>query len=147
MSYNSVHSAHATIAILPAQVYTKCAMVIRYASAVVTIAGILALASGLVFWAGGPPSLVSMHMLLGFLTVIGLWTVGIAQALSTGGSWILAAIAFIVGALTIYIGLNQAAMVAGEHHWLVQLSHLVLGILSIGVNHMAAARHRRAAVG
>ena len=122
-------------------------MVIRYASAVVTIAGILALASGLVFWAGGTPSLVSMHMLLGFLTVTGLWTVGIAQALSTGGSWILAAVAFIVGALTIYIGLNQAAMFLGEHHWLIQLSHLVLGILSIGVGHMAAARHRRAAVG
>ncbi len=109
-------------------------MVIRYASAVVTIAGILGFVSGLVFWVGGAPSLVTMHMLLGFLTVIGLWTVGIAQALSTGGSWILAAVACIVGALTIYIGMNQAAMLPGEHHWLVQLSHLLLGILCIGVS-------------
>jgi hypothetical protein len=122
-------------------------MVIRYASAVVTIAGILALASGLVFWSGGAPSLVSMHMLLGFLTVTGLWTIGIAQALTAGGSWALAAVAFIVGALTIYIGMNQAAMFLGEYHWLIQHSHLVLGILSIGIGHMAAARHRRATEG
>ena len=142
-----MQSERTGIAIPLAQVYTKCAMVIRYACAVVTIAGILAFVSGLVFWVGGAPSLVTMHMLLGFLTVIGLWTVGIAQALSTGGSWILAAVACIVGALTIYIGMNQAAMLPGEHHWLVQLSHLLLGILCIGVSHMAAARHRRAAVG
>src|SRR5688572_15644897 len=103
-------------------------MVIRYASAVVTIAGILALVSGLVFWVGGAPSLVTMHMLLGFLTVAGLWIIGIAQALSSGGSSILAAIAFLVGTLTIYIGMNQTAMFLGEYHWLIQLSHLVLGI-------------------
>jgi hypothetical protein len=118
-------------------------MVIRYASAVVTIAGILALASGLVFWSGRAPSLLSMHMLLGFLTVTGLWTIGVAQALSAGGSWGLAALAFVVGALTIYIGMNQAAMFLGEHHWLIQLSHLILGMLSIGIGHMAAARRRR----
>lgn len=142
-----MHSARTGIAIPLAQVYTKCAMVIRYASAIVTIAGILALVSGLVFWVGGAPSLVSMHMLLGFLTVAGLWTIGIAQALSSGGSSILAALAFVVGALTIYLGMNQAAMLPGEHHWLVQLSHLVLGILCIGVSHMAGARHRRATAG
>jgi hypothetical protein len=119
-------------------------MVIRYASAVVTIAGILALASGLVFWSGSAPSLLSMHMLLGFLTVIGLWTVGVVQAVTAGGSPGLAALAIVVGALTIYIGMNQAAMLPGQHHWIIQLSHLILGILSIGIGHMAAARQRRA---
>ena len=85
-----------------------------------------------------------MHMLLGVLTVAALWTIGSAQAIA-GGSWILAAVAFIVGALTIFIGMNQASMFLGEHHWLIQVSHLILGILSIGVGHMAAARQRRAA--
>ena len=120
-------------------------MVIRYASAVITLAGLLALISGLLFWFGSAPSLVSMHMLLGVLTVAALWTIGSAQAISAGGSWILAAVAFIVGALTIFIGMNQASMFLGEHHWLIQVSHLILGILSIGVGHMAAARQRRAA--
>jgi len=119
-------------------------MVHRYAAAVMTFAGMLALASGLYFWLTGSVSLGSMHMLLGFLTVAGLWTIGIAQAITAGGSSALAAVAFIVGALTIYIGMNQAAMFLGEHRWLIQLSHLVLGILSIGIGHMAAARQRRA---
>ena len=122
-------------------------MVIRYASAVVTLAGILALISGLVLWFGAAPGLVSMHMLLGFLTVAGLLTIGIAQIRSTGGSYALASLAVILGALTIYIGMNQAAMLPGEHHWLVQTGHLILGILCIGLGHVAAARQRRSAAG
>jgi hypothetical protein len=120
-------------------------MVIRYAFAVITLAGLLALASGLAFWFGAALSLMSMHMLLGLLTVAGLWTTGLAQARSPGGSSILAAVAIILGALTIYIGMNQTAMLPGEYHWLVQIGHLILGILCIGMGHMAAARQRRGA--
>jgi len=119
-------------------------MVSRYASAVVTLSGILALLSGLVIWFGIAPSMVSMHMLLGFLTVAGLWTIGIAQARLAGGSLILAALAVIVGALTIYIGMNQTVILPGQYHWLIQAGHVILGILCIGVAHMAAARQRRA---
>jgi len=126
-----------------AQVYTKCAMVIRYATAIVTLAGILALVSGLILWFGTAPGLQSMHMLLGFLTVAGLWTLGIAQLRSKGGSSTLAALAIFLGALTIYIGMNQTTMLPGEHHWLVQIGHLLLGIVCVGLGHVAAARQRR----
>jgi len=119
-------------------------MINRYAVAVVTLAGALALITGLVLWFGGAASLVSMHMLLGFLTVASMGIVAIRQALSSAGSWILALIALSVGALTIYVGMNQAAMRLGENHWLIQIGHLVLGILTIGVAHMAVARQRRA---
>ena len=119
-------------------------MVIRYGTAIVTLAGLLAFLSGVAFWFGVAPGLVSMHMLLGLLTVAGLWAIAVAQALSTGGSYILAAIAIGVGALTIYVGINQTAMLSGEHHWLIQLGHVILGVLTIGVGHMAAARQRRA---
>jgi hypothetical protein len=120
-------------------------MVIRYATGVVTFAGILALVSGLAYWLGIGSGFVSMHMLLGYLTVAGLWTLAIAQAFSTNGSSALATLAVIIGALTIYFGMNQTAMLPGEHHWLIQTGHLILGILTIGVGHMAAARQRRAA--
>lgn len=120
-------------------------MVIRYATAVVTLAGVLALISGLALWFGAAPGLVSMHMLLGFLTVAGLLTSGIAQVRAAGGSSTLAALAVILGALTVYIGMNQSAIFPGEHHWLVEIGHLILGILCIGLGHMAAARQRRGA--
>ena len=120
-------------------------MIARYASAVVTLGGILALLSGLAHWLGIAPDFLSMHMLLGYLTVAGLWTIGIAQAFSAGGSSLVAALAIVVGAFTIYLGMNQTVLLPGENHWLIQLAHLVLGILTIGVGHMAAARQRHGA--
>ena len=40
---------------------------------VVRVAGVLALLLGLLFWTGDALSLVPVHMLLGVLTVLGLW--------------------------------------------------------------------------
>jgi hypothetical protein len=118
-------------------------MVIRFASLILTLAGVLALISGLLFWAGTALNLISMHMLLGFLAVAALWVIGIGQAFSKSGSWILAACALGVGAIMIYVGLYQASLMVGPYHWVVEVAHLALGILIIGLGHMAAARHRR----
>jgi hypothetical protein len=65
-------------------------MVIRITSVVLSVAGVLTLISGLLFWTGAALNLVSMHMLLGFLSVAALWIVGIG-GLFQGGSWITAA--------------------------------------------------------
>ena len=118
-------------------------MIIRIASAALTLAGLLALISGLLFWTGRTLNLVSMHMLLGFVAVGALWVIAIGQALAKGGSWILAAGALIVGAATIVIGMRQATLMVGEFHWIVEALHLVLGVLTIGIGHMGAARYRK----
>jgi hypothetical protein len=115
-------------------------MVVRITSFVLTIAGALALISGLFFWAGLALNLVSMHMLLGFLSVAALWIIGIGQAFSTGGSWTIAACAIVIGALTAYVGLYQSTWMIGQLHWVIQAIHLLLGVLTIGLGHMAAAR-------
>jgi len=122
-------------------------MLVRYSAAILTLAGILALVLGLLYWAGMAMQLMTMHMPLGFLTVAALWLIGFAQAAVKGGSWLIAAAAFIVGALTIIFGLFHAALMAGESHWVVQTLHLTLGILTIGLGHMAAARYRKVAAG
>lgn len=118
-------------------------MVIRIASIVLSLAGVLALISGLFFWAGTALHLVSMHMLLGFLTIAALWVVAIGQCFSKAGSGIIAAGALLVGALTIVIGLYQASLMVGPLHWVIEVIHLVLGILTIGLGHIAAARYRK----
>ena len=120
-------------------------MLIRTASIVLSLAGLLSLILGLLFWAGMALNLVSMHMLLGFLAVAALWVIGVGQAFAKGGSWILAVAAFIVGTMTIVFGLYQASLMVGDFHWVVQVTHLVLGILTIGLGHMGAARFRKAA--
>jgi hypothetical protein len=84
-----------------------------------------------------------MHMLLGFLTVGALWVIGIGQAFFAGGSRSMALCAVAVGALTIVVGMMHPSVMVGQFHWIIQVIHLLLGILTIGVGHMAAARHRK----
>jgi len=118
-------------------------MAIRIASMVLSLTGLLALILGLLFWTGSALNLVSLHMLLGFLAVGALWIVGVAQALTRSGSWIIATVAIIVGALMVVLGLIQASLMVGEFHWVIRIVHLLLGLLTIGMGHMAAARSRK----
>ena len=118
-------------------------MVIRYASAVLTLSGALALILGLLFWTGVALNLVSMHMLLGFLAIGSLWVIGFGQFLSRSGSWMIAVGTLLVGALTGVFGLYQSSLMIGEAHWLIQVAHLLLGVLTIGLGHMGAARYRK----
>jgi hypothetical protein len=119
-------------------------MVVRIASAVLSLAGLLALLSGLLFWTGVALNLVSLHMLLGLLAVGALWTIGIAQATVKGGSWIIAAAALVLGVLTLIVGLYQSLLLLGPWHWIIGVTHLLLGILTIGLGHIGAARYRKA---
>jgi len=118
-------------------------MAIRIASAVLSLAGLLALLSGLLFSAGLAMNLMSLHMLLGFLAVAALWAIGIAQLFSPGGNWVVATSAVILGVLTIFIGLYQSTLMVGQLHWIIEVIHPTLGILTIGLGHMGAARYRR----
>jgi hypothetical protein len=124
--------------------FYSAAMVIRIASAVLTLAGLLALISGGLFWIGLALNLMSLHMLLGFVAVAALWTIGVAQAIAHRGSWVIALCAVLVGALTIALGFYQSSLMVGPLHWVVEITHLILGILTIGLGHMGAARYRKA---
>jgi len=118
-------------------------VIIRITSIVLSLAGSIALIFGLLFWAGFAVNLISIHMLLGLLAVASLWVVGIGQAFAQTGSWMIAVCALVVGALTIVFGLYQSSMLVGSFHWVVQIVHLLLGILTIGLGHMATARYRK----
>jgi hypothetical protein len=122
-------------------------MVIRIASVVLSLAGLLALILGLLFWAGTAMHLISMHMLLGLLAVGALFVIGIGQAFSKNGSWIIAACSLLVGAIMLVLGMIQSTLMVGELHWIMQVSHLVLGLLTIGMGHMGAARYRKGSAG
>ncbi len=118
-------------------------MVIRYASMILSVAGLLALLFGLLFWAGIAMNFISLHMLLGLLAVAALWLIGVSHAIAKGGSWTIAIIALATGALTLYVGLYQSAMIVGASHCVIQVIHLVLGVLIVGLGHMATARYRK----
>ncbi len=119
-------------------------MAIRIASFVLRIAGLLALVLGILFWSGNATQLVPIHMLLGFLVVLALLVIGIGQALTSAGSWMVAALAILVAILLPIIGLTQNSLMLNPSHWVIQVTHLLVAVIAIGLGEMGAARYRRA---
>jgi hypothetical protein len=117
-------------------------MVFRIASIVLRLCGALALILGILFWSGNTLNLIPIHMLLGLLVVLSLWIVGIGQAFSSSGSWPLAGGALLLGLLVIVVGRTQSSLLVGPFHWVIQVVHLLLGILAVGIGQIAAARWR-----
>src|SRR5258707_12181552 len=101
---------------------TYAVMIIRIASIVLSLAGILALIFGLVLWTGMALNFISLHMLLGLLAVAALWVIGIGQALVRGGSWIIAACALIVGGFTRWPRMIQASLLVGDYPLIISVS-------------------------
>jgi hypothetical protein len=120
-------------------------MVIQIASIVLRVCGSLAVILGLLFWAGSALALIPIHMLLGVLVVLSLWVIGVGQALAPGGSWALAAGVLAYGVLVVVFGMRQSGLLPGSYHWVIQLLHLLVGGLAVGIGQMAAARYRQGA--
>ena len=118
-------------------------MVFRIASIVLRLCGALAVILGILFWSGNALNLIPIHMLLGLLVVLSLWIVGIGQAFSSDGSWPLAGGALLLGLLVIVVGMRQSSLLVGPFHWVIQVVHLLLGILAVAIGQIAAARGRK----
>lgn len=119
-------------------------MVIQIASILLRVFGTLALILGLLFWAGIGLNFIAVHMLLGLLVVLLLWIVGVGQAFSKNGSWVLAIGALALGALVIFFGLRQSALLVGPLHWVIQVIHLLLGVFAVGIGQLSVGRYRKA---
>lgn len=120
---------------------------------VLRAAVLLALILGIVFWANPAipdenPAIKDIHMLLGIIVVLALWTVSMAQALVKGGSFATALIGFVVGLAVVVVGLSQEGWKADAGTGAVELIntlHLLLGLLAAGTGEMIASRVKRLA--
>ena len=108
---------------------------------------LLALILGILFWVGvvQNDTLTLVHMLIGFVVVISLWVIGLAQGFLKGGSFPLALATFVVGLLLAIVGLFQRQWLPEPNpmHWVIQVIHLLLGLSAIGLGEMVAARTKR----
>ncbi len=118
-------------------------MVVRVSSMVLRIAALAALVLGIIFWTGNADNLQIVHIVLGFLVVISLWVLGIAQGVRRGGSFGLALATFVVGFFVLLVGLFQTRWLTGSNHWVIQVIHLILGLSAISLGEMIGARYRR----
>ena len=118
-------------------------MVIRIALMVLRVTVLVNLITGIIFWTGNADSLQLLHIILGLLAVISLFTIGIVQGLR-GGSFGLALATFAVGFLLALVGLFQKNWLPDNaSHWVIHVIHLILGLTAIGLGEMIGGRYRR----
>ena len=117
-------------------------MAIRVSLMVLRIAVLFNLITGIIFWTGNADPLQIVHIVVGIIAVLALWTLGIMQGLR-GGNYGLVAAAIVVGLLLVFIGLFQTGWLTGSNHWIIQVIHLLLGIAAIGLGEMIGGRSRR----
>jgi hypothetical protein len=106
--------------------------------------GALLLVLGLIVWTGKGDALIPVHIALGVMLVLSLWTIA-AIAARSGVPLPVVAIAAGWGALVVLLGLTQEALVPGGWHWTVQVAHLVISMGAIAWGRRLAQLVRRAA--
>ena len=105
------------------------------------IAGLGALALGLLFWFANI-EFVLIHMLLGVTVAFSLLLLGLA-ALSKKGMRLLGAVGVIYACLVPVLGLTQGRILIGSAHWVIQVAHLLVGIGAIALIGIMSTRYQR----
>ncbi len=118
----------------------------RIALMVLRITVLINLILGILFWTSvvDNPGVTLLHIILGILAVLALFTIGIMQGLR-GGSLGLALATFVVGFLLAFVGLFQTRWLPepNPNHWIIQVIHLLLGLSAIGLGEMIGGRYNR----
>jgi glucose dehydrogenase len=111
---------------------------------VVRIAGLVMIVLGALIWTGNFAGLVPIHMLVGIVLVLALWFLAY-QSLRAGVSRGLVVLAVVVGLALPIFGANQQQVLPGDGHVVVQVAHLALGLVAIGLGEALASAVRKSA--
>jgi len=109
----------------------------------VRVSGLVLLVLGAAIWTGNADALIGIHMFVGLVLVLALWTLA-ATAYRAGVSPTFVLLAAAWGVLMPALGVAQENLLEGDSHWVVEVAHLAIGIVAIGLGEMlgAAARSR-----
>ncbi|HSP10178.1 MAG TPA: hypothetical protein VLU92_11340 [Candidatus Dormibacteraeota bacterium] len=115
---------------------------VTVAQMTVRVSGIALLILGVIFWTGNLDSLHLLHILLGLLLVLGLWTlalIAIRAQVAVG----IAVLALAWGVIAPALGLTQVNLLPGGWHWVIQVLHLLVGVGAIGIAEALGAGIKR----
>ena len=110
----------------------------------IRVTGLALVVLGLLLWVDVATGLRSIHMLLGLVLVVALVTAAVL-ALRAGATPILPVIAIAWAILTLVLGMTQAQILPGDGHVIVEVAHLLVGIVAIGLGEVLVASGRRGA--
>jgi hypothetical protein len=120
-------------------------MPVRITIMIMRLCVLVVLILGILFWAhiaGGP--LVLLHMGLGILVALSLLILGCFILTVKGRNIGLAIGAFVLAIGMVALGLSQQSILVGsQFHWTIQMAHLLVGLLAIGMGEMIAGRYKR----
>ncbi len=115
-------------------------MTARILQLVVGIAGLCALALGLVIWIANI-DLTDIHMIFGLLVTLGLLVMSII-ALTASSLRIWGIIGIVYAIIVPVFGESHAELLVGNLHWLIQTLHTLVGIGAIVLTGLIGARYR-----
>src|SRR5215470_12607302 len=103
---------------------------IKISLAVLLGCGALLLVLGIVIWTGNGDALIPVHITLGVVLVLTLWTIAFMAAragvpmgtVASAGAW---------GLLVVLLGLAQEDVLTGSWHWTIQVVHLAVSMGAI----------------
>ena len=123
-------------------------MFVRITIMVMRLCVLVVLILGILFWIKGTKvagtSVVLLHMGLGLLISLLLFILGGFIVTVKGRNIGLAIGAFVIAICMVALGLGQQSILVGSpFHWTIQMVHLLLGLLAIGMGEMIAGRYKR----
>jgi hypothetical protein len=99
---------------------------------------------GLIVWTGNGDALIPVHIAVGVVLVLSLWTIATIAARS-GFRVSIAAAAAAWGVLVVMLGLAQEDLVPGRLHWTVQVVHVLVSMGAVAWGRLLAHLVQRAA--
>lgn len=112
---------------------------IRIAQIIIGLAGLTALALGLLHWVTGA-DIINAHMFFGLLVAIGLLLLGIVGAM-TSGLRALGIVGIVYAPIIPIFGFAQRTMLIGDLHWLIQVAHMLVGLGALALMGAISARY------
>lgn len=113
--------------------------IVLSARLLLSLFGITLVVLGILFWTGHALSLLQLHTMLGGLFVICLWVLAVIGFLVPGCRG-LALIVLIWSLIVPALGVTQLRLMPGADHWVIQVTHLLVGLIAMGLGHALARR-------
>jgi hypothetical protein len=110
---------------------------------VARVIAVVELVLGVLVWTGHGDPLVPVHIAVGLLLVIDLWA-AVVLGLRAGAPIGVAVLALVWSVGMPVFGLVQSGLLSGDAHVAIQVLHLVVGLVAVGlVEALARSRPRR----